>query len=63
MTLARDQQPETVELVRNYGPLGIKAVLAAVAIKGQNLRPKDVPRPTGMGLPDGFHWPEDLNDD
>ena len=55
MTSASERQPETVELARNYGPLGTKAVRAAVAIKGQNVRLKDVARPTWTGLPEGFH--------
>ncbi len=63
MTPVSERQPEIVDLVKNYRPLGIRAVQAAVTIKGQSLQSKEVARPAGTGLPEGFHWPGDLNDD
>jgi hypothetical protein len=51
------------ELLSYYRPLGLKAVLAACAIKSRAEQPSLVPEPEMFGhLPEGFHMPQGLDD-
>ncbi|WP_153045240.1 hypothetical protein [Sinorhizobium americanum] len=50
------------ELLRNYRPVAIKAVLAGCAVKREPPNPAPrIPKPFGP-LPDGFHMPQELDD-
>ncbi|TCN36523.1 hypothetical protein EV184_101516 [Sinorhizobium americanum] len=50
------------ELLRNYRPLAIKAVLAGCAVKREPPKPAPrIPEPFGP-LPDGFHMPHEVDD-
>ena len=54
---------EAPELLSHYRPLGLKAVLAACAIKSQAKERQPVPEPDTSGdLPEGFHVPQRLDE-
>lgn len=54
-----------VDLVDNYRPIGLPALRAATSLKpavSRISRRADAIAPAFGELPDGFHWPQGLDD-
>ncbi|RVI98417.1 hypothetical protein CN193_23735 [Sinorhizobium meliloti] len=61
MTLSKIRPKPNDELVQNYKPLGLKAVVAAHEIKSKS-EPVALPaQPIYGRLPEGFHMPFELD--
>jgi hypothetical protein len=55
-------QEDSDELLRNYRPVAIKAVLAACAVKREPSKPAPPNLESFGPLPDGFHMPHEIDD-
>jgi hypothetical protein len=63
MSTEHKTKQESTELVSHYRPLGLKAVAAACAVKGERKKPVHVEQDIeAFGhLPEGFHMPQELD--
>lgn len=62
--MSRETKPDpSPDLVANYRPLQLKAVLAACAVKHREPPPPQEERFYGTELPEGFHLPQSVYDD
>jgi hypothetical protein len=57
----QDAEAASDELVKNYRPLALKAVLAVLSIQGKTVEPKPRELPEYGQLPEGFHVPLELD--
>ncbi len=57
-----DTEEHSDELLRNYRPLAIKAVLAGCAVKPEPPKPAPRRQESFGPLPEGFHMPHEIDD-